>query len=401
MRIRAIPPSRPRERGMALALTLFAVAILSVAGASALVIGSSGIRATRNYRGSTQVHLAAEAGISEALQAINGPGVIDFENGVVGLWDDLYGSGSRAFPPLAGFSYTVVPVVDAGDPANRGRLVATATGTEGVRNVVVANLLRSDTPSTSPGAIYLAQDGATNATFNGNAFTVDGNDRNYTGGDGPGAPVPAIATRNDTNTQEVVGSLNSNQKLDVTGLGFLAGPPTVPSVKRAPAAPSVAQMNQMIDDLLARPGLVYYGASDINGNAVFGTTDAPQITYFNGNGGVTIKGNGNASGAGIMIVEGDLTIQGSFEFKGLILVRGKTKVEYSGDTGITGNATVYGSLWTNDINLVVGGSSITQYSTQALALANEVGGGGALPAPMRVTSLADCAQVAAGTGGCP
>jgi len=115
-------------------------------------------------------------------------------------------------------------------------------------------------------------------------------------------------------------------------------------------------------------------------------------------GGVTIKANGNSSGAGIMIVEGDLTIQGDLNFKGLILVRGKTSVQV---TDIIGNATVYGSLWTQDLDLVVGGSAIVNYSTQALALAGLVANNNPLPSTIQVASLADCSQVTAGTGGCP
>ena len=52
------------------------------------------------------------------------------------------------------------------------------------------------------------------------------------------------------------------------------------------------------------------------------------------------------------------------------------------------------------VNLDVGSSLLVGDSTQALALANQVGGGGALPAPLRVTTLADCAVLPAATGGC-
>jgi len=49
----------------------------------------------------------------------------------------------------------------------------------------------------------------------------------------------------------------------------------------------------------------------------------------------------------------------------------------------------------------VGGSAIVDYSSNALQLANQVGGGEALPAALIVTSLADCAQLPAGANGCP
>jgi len=394
-------PSRPREQGFALAVALFAMGTLLLLVASALLIGTANVEATRNFRGAVQVHFVAESAISEALQVANGPGVVNFQNDVVGQWATAFGSGGHAFAPIAGFTYSVAPAASAGSPANAGRFVATALGPRGERNVVVANVTRSNVPLVSPGAIYLATDAATKATFKGNAFIVDGNDHDYNGGAGPAAPVPGIATRSDTNTQDTLKSLKQ-QPDNVQGLGYSNGPPVIPSVATFPAAPSIAQMNQFIADLLGRPGVVTDGDSTINGTATFGTTAAPQITHFTASGGVTIKGNGNASGAGIMIVEGDLTIQGTLGFKGLILVRGRTNVlQDPPETDLSGNMTLYGSLWTQDVNLVVGGSAIVDYSSNALQLANQVGGGGTLPAALVVTSLADCAQLPAGVNGCP
>jgi len=80
-------------------------------------------------------------------------------------------------------------------------------------------------------------------------------------------------------------------------------------------------------------------------------------------------------------------------------VRGKTNVQ--GDTTVTGNATIYGSLWTNDVNLDVGGSAIVQYSSQGLALANQVTNNTPLPSPIQVVALLDCAALAPGTLPCP
>ena len=234
---------------------------------------------------------------------------------------------------------------------------------------------------------------------------MDGTDHNYTGGAGPGAPVPGIATRNDANSQETIGSLKNGQPSDVKGLGFLSGPPTIPSVGTFPAAPTISQMNQFIDDLLARASMVTDDSTKISGHPAYGTLTSPpgpQITHLTATGGVTIKANGSVTGVGILIVESDLTIQGNLDFKGLVLVRGRTNVQNDpSQTEVTGNATVWGSLWTQDFNFVVGGSAAILYSSQALQLANQVGGGGALPAPLLITSLADCAELPAGTGGCP
>ncbi len=250
------------------------------------------------------------------MQVVNGPGVVNFQNDVVTPWPTLFGSAALTFGPVGGYAYTVSAVSDPTDPVNWGRFVATATGPEGVRNVVAARVNRSNIPTAAPGAIYLSQDGRTDSTFNGNGFKIDGNDHLYTGGlASPNHPVPGLSTRNDTNTQEAINSLSSGQRDNVLGLGFIAGSPAVPSILTSPVAPSVAQLNQFAADLVARPGVVIINDSSIHGNTTFGTETEPQITYFNNSSGVVL-GNGNASGAGIMIVEGDLTIQGSLEFKG-------------------------------------------------------------------------------------
>ena len=380
-----------------MAIALFTLMVFIVLAATSSLIASSDVRATRDARGGSQAHFVAEAAIAEALQRVNAPGVVNFQNDVVGQWAGVWGAGTHTFGPVSGCTYTVTPVASATDPTNAGRLIATANGRESVHNVVVANVVRSDIPSTAPGAIYLANDQATNATFKGDSFSIDGNDHNYTGGAGSAPPVPGLSTRNDANRQEAVASLDAGQKDNIRGLGFSSSPLT-PSIMTSPAAPSIAQMNQIIDDLLALPSVVPYGDNNINGHADFGTNAAPQISHFTNTDGVTIKANGDASGAGIMIVEGDLTIQGNLHFNGLILVRGRTSVQV---TEVIGNATLYGSLWTQDIDLNVGGSAVVNYSTQALALANQVGGTHPLPSPLKVLSLADCGMMPSGVGGCP
>src|SRR5947199_9919204 len=180
----ARPPrraTRPADSGMAFVLALFALTTIAMAATSALLVASSDIRATRNYREASQVHFVAESAIAHAMQVVNGPGVVNFQNDVVGNWGTLFGTGTRSFGPVASYAYTVSAAADPADVVNAGRLVATATGREGARNVVVARVVRSNIPATAPGAIYLSQDGKTNSTFNGNGFTIDGNDHLLSG----------------------------------------------------------------------------------------------------------------------------------------------------------------------------------------------------------------------------
>src|SRR5438094_4224137 len=253
------PARRPRRRseaGIAMAIALFTLMVFIVLAATSSLIASSDVRATRDARGGSQAHFVAEAAIAEALQRVNAPGVVNFQNDVVGQWTTTWGSTApRGFGPASGYTYTVTPVASATDPTSTGRLIATANGRESVHNVVVANVVRSDIPSTAPGAIYLATDQQTNATFNGDSFRIAGNDHNMDGTAGPAPPIPGLSTRNDANRLEAINSLDSTEKDNVRGLGFSLSPLT-PSILTSPAAPSIAQMNQMIDDLLARPGVV-------------------------------------------------------------------------------------------------------------------------------------------------
>src|SRR4029450_7180641 len=87
----------------------------------------------------------------------------------------------------------------------------------------------------------------------------------------------------------------------------------------------------------------------------------PQVTYSLAS--VTVTGAGYVEGSGIWIVDGDLVIQGGLDFAGLIIVRGKTIVTRDATVSISGNATIYGSLWTRDVRLEAGGSTVVFYSS--------------------------------------
>ena len=400
---------RPGERGVALVFATFAIAALLVAIAGALVTGSANSRASVNYTAASQAHFVAEAAISDALQRINQNGILNYQAEIVNNWGTIwpanyYPKTFGANFPMNGYQYTVSTTAGT-VPSQQGRLVATATGPDGVRNSVVANIVRANQPSTAPGAIYLATDSATNATFNGNSFNVDGNDYNYTGGLGPGPSVPGISTRNSTNTSEAVSSLGGNEADNIQGYGYQAGPPVVPSISTSPWAPTIAQLQFFHDTVTF--GQVACNTNQLNNicdcgclptadlKCACGTATLPRLTWVDpgGSGKLTIKNNGNITGAGIMVIDGDLDIQGDVEFKGLILVRGKLTV--------TGSSLTYGTIWAQGVDLTVGGNGQVYYSTQALALANQVFPNGALPSPMRLTSLADCSDLTPGTSGCP
>src|ERR1051326_4326547 len=97
------PSHRSRQRGMALAIVLMAIALLSLVLSAGLQIGASDARATRAYRRTSQVHLAAESGILHAMQVAQrsaGVGVVNFQTQVVNNWATNWAPSTKQFSPL-------------------------------------------------------------------------------------------------------------------------------------------------------------------------------------------------------------------------------------------------------------------------------------------------------------
>jgi hypothetical protein len=356
------------ERGSTLVfalILLFGFLALAIAG---LVSATSDLKVSRNYRTGAQALLSAEAGILHAQKVVTDRGVIRFNFDVVPVWSAIFGSSARTIPGYSGLTYAVTAANDPVDPATYMMLTAEGTAPNESRRSVQARLELDG--AFSPGSIYLPDPGVT-SNFQGNSFLVDGNDRNLDGTPGSAAPVPGIATSTASAAASVSGELSDGQADNVIGIG---GPE---SIFRA-AGPDVDRIeDEIVPHILSQPGIV--SNPNLNGNDVFGTTLAPQITYFTGSPSLS----GTVHGAGILIVDGGLTITGNFEFSGLIIVRGGTDINI---TSSTGSSTLLGALWTTNLQLRVGGSASLTYSTEALELANAIGSGNVLPQRVRAVA---------------
>jgi len=394
---------RRRERGIGLVMATFVISALLVAITGALMTSAANSRAATNYRAASQTHFVAESGISHAMQTMNAIGAVNYNNEIVANWPTMWGTTAKTFTstPLYTYEYTVQNTAGA-TPASTGILVATATqkdigsGTIVATNSVVANIVRDNNPSTAPGAIYLATDGNTNAIFVGNSFAIDGNDHTLAGGAGSGISIPGISTRNASNTTEAVGSLSTGQLDNVQGYGYNgANNPISPSITTSPSAPTIDQIQHMIDDIPGKETVPC--ASPINNSCGYSfgdpTATPPACKAMVMTGDTQIKNNGNVNGCGVLIVTGNFEIQGTVTFRGLIIVKGTLTV--------SGNALVYGSVWTEGVTLDVAGNGQVYYSSQAMQLANNVFPTGTINAPMKLVSMADCADLGSGVGNCP
>jgi hypothetical protein len=369
-----------KDRGSSMVFTLlilFAVLALGVAGLSG---ATSGLTLANNYRTGIQAEQAAESGLVHAVNAINAKGVLDFTTDIApqSSWNTTFASSAVSMPGYSSVSYTVSPA--ASPAATSTKMWITSVGqAPGESTRTISARLGFTKPFTC-GAIDLPTTGVT-SNFTGNAFTVDGRDYAM-GGTTPVAgstPTLGISTRVQTDANGVVSELNNTQQDNVQGMPV---PDLVPSVGPC-NGPDVNRVQELVTTMRSQPSppVVNRAAGMVNGNQTFGTVAAPQITYFNGD--TTLKANGNSSGAGIMIVDGGLTLQGSLEFTGLIIVLGTTDI-----TTVTGNATLYGALWTTDLSLSVGGSAAVRYSTEALTLASTIPGVTQQILPQQVSILA-------------
>src|SRR5207248_220167 len=136
--------------------------------------------------------------------------------------------------------------------------------------------------------------------------------------------VPAtlgISTRTQTDANTVVAALGQQEQDNVQGM---AVPGQVPSVGPCEGASVPRITGEIVPTILQQPYTAWSGGR-VNGNDTLGSIATPQITYFSGNTEIVTAQNGNASGAGIMIVNGSLTINGNFSFTGLIIVLGATQ----------------------------------------------------------------------------
>ncbi|MBI4517683.1 MAG: hypothetical protein HY699_17900 [Deltaproteobacteria bacterium] len=381
------------RRGFALFPTFLLLVLIASLAVTGLTLSSLDLRSTSHYRTGNQALVSAESGLIHGLSAMNTRGVQSFNLDVVQQWSTLWGASAKTMPSYSDYTYTVVVAADAANPDDRGTITATGTAPLQAQRRLRVALVRSGIGG-SPGALYLASDTLSASTFNGNSFNVDGNDHNTNDSLNPSGPLmPGISTRNDSVTSQLSGSLNNQQKNNVLGLGFSSNPLT-PSVMTT-GGPSVADLDTMTSRILSKAGVVNISASNFNNsyNGSWGSEAAPQITHLTA-ADVTI--NGNITGAGILIVDGSLTVSGTIDFIGWIIVRGDTVIDANGyaygidnndETTVQGTATIVGALWTGDMRVTVGGHANIDYCQSCMNLVDSIGGGaGNLARPMTILS---------------
>jgi len=350
------------ENGAVLIIGLVFLALLAMAGTTAVVMTSTDIQIGANYKTSVQAFNAAQAGIEEtrARMRANADYPITDSSPTDATWETYVGTDTLA-QKLSGYasgdnidasthSFTdldyavqIVHATDAGGnvlywgdsdgdgvsdrnttgDGNNIYLVTcygTATASGSVRTITV-EMVR--VPIVNPLAALYVED---KADINSALAEVDGNDQC-----GGTSNLPGVAT-----TEPYVSPTDPvyDHHTSVTGDGT---PPIDYSAPIIDIQSIVDTYKTMAD--YSVPGAVY---TNTNWGVPFGTPTAPDcndsyIVYINST--ATLN---KTTGCGILLVDGNLRTQAGFQWYGLVFVTGCLD-NYSGNAGSDG---IYGAALT-------------------------------------------------------
>jgi len=409
-----------RQSGGALIVTVVLIMIMAAMTASLLLLVMGNTRTMES-----NVHLArafyiAEAGIERKVAQMNnnnddnleaefGGGIYEVEviswetdgedNNNDGIVDD---SGERNY-------YTIASLGEINE--RQRKIEAIAQKEEGtLPNVYGAiqlyNPIDPETGEVIPGSLV---------NFSGNVPRVTGQDTNIpegdfssikdrdaTIGDGPGGNVLAIATNDDQSVADILEAASSPPSnpdridgLDVTDPNWVnevQNPSEGTDVEGNSAAncSTFDELNAIkVRDLAneyktyAAPEDVYTTANPPAGGDEMGTLDNPKVSVIETGPNETIHINGDISGSGILVIDGNVRFGGTFNFAGLVIITSNGTAEVD----LRGTPLIFGSIIaanpdpgeTEPTLLDIRGTADVYYSTEGLSKAtNALSGTGAV-----------------------
>jgi Tfp pilus assembly protein PilX len=389
------------EKGLVLVVSLMMVAVIILLGTTAVMTTSTDLKISANYRTGSQAFYVAEAGIEEARRRLK----IDDPASAFAIPDSHptqtgwaayigaeakatgkgYNSGNSMMSRYATIQpssptpldYTV-KIVHATNAAgnllywydsdgnglsdrnttpspNRNIYRITGYGAAGNATQVIEVEIARRPPINVPGALYV--EAPTNIIGNAHVLGVDqcggaskpgitttlaastvdcSNNSEVTGSDSPTGDPPSVAANAPNMDVEAMidqmkGSANYSYHISGTQTGMNWGTPTPGATLQNPSSCSVKNV-------------VYYDTRDGSGNPT------------------ELKLAGGTQGCGILIIDGDLDINGGFSWYGVVLVRGSVKYTGGGNKNVTGGMVTGGSV----IADVVGGNANIVYCSSAV-----------------------------------
>jgi hypothetical protein len=352
----------PRStKGGALIIALCATIPLLIAAGTLLITVTQGRRATETTVALAQARDASASGAQDALAqlttnpnyrgsyqlALNGPlatvsvsawGTDGIDNDADGAVDD---AAEEPFVEIVSTGTTNI----AFDPYG----FEIARPSRHARSITEAIVQTTDLDIVVDQAVYL-DDSMAPFVFNNTQFLIDGDDKNLDDTAGPNAALPGIGTAGDTT--DVTAQLGAGQDACVVGAGGTPSVAKVADIDLAAQVPTLAALATQ----------TWGGPSDtFNGSIGDRSTMTPVIAYAKGN--LTL--DASTSGCGILIVDGDLEIDDSFDFAGFIYVAGNVTFGSNG-----GDKLLHGALFSaggiDGPDPTFGGMVKLQYCSEAL-----------------------------------
>jgi hypothetical protein len=402
---------RSGERGAALITAVLLSLLLLAAGGTLILTTTMTSTTARDSTAEMQAYYAAEAGVARTLEVLRGnvqsnpAGTrASFHNVVCtpSLWTTMSGGyvnvsadGSSRFQVISIFdpdnqdSATMCP--QASYKPERLRIRVLGLGPRDSQKKIEIVVNRYTVDYTVNAVVTLPNGSGDSMPFalgDSNVTTSSGTDL-----DGSASTLPAFAVSNgDYNTTN-----NVIDGCDADGSNCGNGPnvsPGDPAMLVNTNTPSFLQsVANARDFLYGSEGMMntainqgrYFtsGAAAISSSAGLGASNPDGVlTFVDGD---LVLGPGNPTGQGTLIVTGNLTLDGNFNFNGVIMVLGAGHVYRSGG----GHGNIYGAMFVakfprtgpdSDVfqaptfDTTGGGSSNIQYSSGAVDKAKTNGG---------------------------
>lgn len=363
----ARPNLRRDERGMALALAIFALVIIATLVSGVFFMARLEQRSGSNTLWATQAAEAADAGLNATLANWSGAYNALAVGASSALATQVLGSSARYTVTIQKVSPQIFLVQSRGERTGGGGVLAGTT---------VGRIVRMVVPDVDINAAVTANGPV---TLQGN-LTVDGRDTDP-------AYWPACTTK------DTVASVRTSQSIKAKGSYSAYGDPSPEGLVSSDASIDATDFTGPYSAFTALANKTHIGAwsaSDSPRPSLSGATcdqadyrnwgepyrDAAQggylpacagyspITWIKTGGGTAKITGGRAQG--ILIVDDDLEMAGGFEFSGIILVMGDVRTTGMG-AKITG-ALLAANETIGDVTYI-GGTPVVTYSSCAIATA--------------------------------
>ena len=246
--------------------------------------------------------------------------------------------------------------INISGPDSLVKVTSTATFMDVQHKTVVETAADKVPIIPGPGAMYLSSEtlvGLKKFAIGG-SIEINGNNHDINGNPIAGIPVPGIAVDGEAQRLDIIDMINQAKFDKILGAG---GTPSVGVVSDTTDWSEYAQL------LADNPDILINSQDIINTENTWGTLAQPKITFINGD--ITVNNSQSATGCGILVVNGNLNVNGGFYFHGMVIAFKNTNIDIklSGDVEIIGSLVGAGDQINVDVS---NGNFSTLYSTEAI-----------------------------------